>query len=57
MKDSTILFDLDGTIIDSTNAIVVSFQEAFLQNKFENIPTYEAISSLIGYPVDKYFFL
>ena len=47
----TILFDLDGTLIDSTKAIVSSFQDSF--EYFGNKPPKkEAIKALIGYPLD-----
>jgi len=49
-----ILFDLDGTLIDSTPAILESFNEAF---KSFNTPTPndEKIKSLIGLPLDIMF--
>ncbi len=47
----TILFDLDGTLIDSTEAIVLSFKDTF--EYFGNTPPKEeAIKALIGYPLD-----
>ena len=47
----TILFDLDGTLIDSTEAIVSSFQDSF--EYFGNTPPKEnEITALIGYPLD-----
>lgn len=46
-----ILFDLDGTLIDSTDAILESFHNSF--DVYEhNHPTDEAIKALIGYPLD-----
>ena len=46
-----ILFDLDGTLIDSTEAILESFHNSFdVYN--EKQPTDEAIKVLIGYPLD-----
>jgi len=48
---ATILFDLDGTLIDSTEAILESFDVSF---KYFNIktPSDELIKSLVGYPLD-----
>lgn len=50
----TILFDLDGTLIDSTDAILEGFEEAY---KFfnEEVPNCNTIKSLIGYPLDEMF--
>ncbi|SMC08442.1 HAD family hydrolase [Nitratiruptor tergarcus] len=54
MKKYTILFDLDGTIIDSTPAILRGFSYAF--NKFGlSTPPHEKILSLIGHPLDFMF--
>ena len=46
-----LLFDLDGTLIDSTEAILESFHNSF---KVHNraAPSDEAIKALIGYPLD-----
>lgn len=46
-----ILFDLDGTLIDSTDAILESFHNSFdlLNTKH---PSDEEIKALIGYPLD-----
>lgn len=50
----TILFDLDGTLIDSTNAIVEGFEVAY--DSFGQIPpNKEDIIKLIGYPLDIMF--
>lgn len=49
-----ILFDLDGTLIDSTQGILQSFYEAFSKNNLA-IPSDEKICSLIGYPLDIMF--
>ena len=46
-----ILFDLDGTLIDSTDAIVSTFHHSFDVHKVKH-PTDKEISSLIGYPLD-----
>jgi phosphoglycolate phosphatase len=43
----TILFDLDGTLIDSTDAIVESFYTVFKELNYEK-PKYEDILPLIG---------
>ncbi len=50
----TILFDLDGTLIDSTEAILESFGVAY--DTFGRVaPQDETIKSLIGYPLDMMF--
>jgi phosphoglycolate phosphatase len=47
----TILFDLDGTLIDSTEAILESFHHTYdLQGRPR--PDDAAIKALIGYPLD-----
>ena len=46
-----ILFDLDGTLIDSTDAIVSTFHHSFNVHGFKN-PSDEEIMALIGYPLD-----
>ncbi len=50
----TILFDLDGTLIDSTEAILQSFEYAFAQ-KGELPRSREQIKALIGHPLDFMF--
>jgi len=50
-KDITILFDLDGTLIDSTEAILESFHNSFDIYKRPN-PSDEEIKALIGHPLD-----
>ncbi len=53
-KRVTILFDLDGTLIDSTEAILESFRYAF--GRFsEPPPADHEIKRLIGYPLDVMF--
>ncbi|MCF6173419.1 MAG: HAD family hydrolase [Campylobacteraceae bacterium] len=47
----TILFDLDGTLIDSTDAILQSFEHSFGQFDLD-MPSDELVKSLIGYPLD-----
>ncbi len=51
MSDTIILFDLDGTLIDSTKAILKCFDDSF---KHFGLPTPsdEEIKKLIGYPLD-----
>lgn len=50
----TLLFDLDGTLIDSTSAILASFDFAF--QSFDKKPaSHEDITRLIGLPLDKMF--
>ncbi|DAB28119.1 MAG: hydrolase [Sulfurimonas sp. RIFOXYD12_FULL_33_39] len=46
-----ILFDLDGTLIDSTEAILESFHHSFDFHKLQRRDD-EEIKSLIGYPLD-----
>ena len=46
-----ILFDLDGTLIDSTDAIVQTFHHSFKVHDFLHVED-EKIKSLIGYPLD-----
>lgn len=50
-KTMIILFDLDGTLIDSTDAILESFRHTFEVHNFEQ-PGDEEIKALIGYPLD-----
>ncbi|MCI6642374.1 MULTISPECIES: HAD family hydrolase [Campylobacter] len=54
MNDTTILFDLDGTLIDSTAAILESFKFSF-EMYGEICPQDEKITELIGYPLDYMF--
>lgn len=49
-----ILFDLDGTLIESTDAIISTFHHAFDVHGREN-PTDSQIYELIGYPLDVMF--
>ncbi len=49
-----ILFDLDGTLIDSTEAILESFYASFKAFNFP-IPSDEKIKSFIGLPLDIMF--
>ena len=52
----TILFDLDGTLIDSTDAIIESFGVAY--ETFGRIaPEDEQIKKLIGHPLDVMFMM
>lgn len=50
-KIMVILFDLDGTLIDSTDAILESFRHTCDTHCFEQ-PSDEEIKALIGYPLD-----
>ncbi|MDQ7085723.1 MAG: HAD family hydrolase [Sulfurovum sp.] len=53
-RGKIILFDLDGTLIDSTEAILESFEKAY--EAFDvPLPSHEAITSLIGLPLDAMF--
>ncbi|MCV6607897.1 MAG: HAD hydrolase-like protein, partial [Campylobacterales bacterium] len=49
MKEKIILFDLDGTLIDSTDAIVSTFYYTFEQLQFDYQKTQQDIKNLIGY--------
>lgn len=51
-KNKIILFDLDGTLIDSTDAIVSTFYHSFKELDFDFKGDDETIKSLIGYPLD-----
>lgn len=51
-KETIILFDLDGTIIDSTDAIVSTFYHSFEVMKYDFKGNDEDIKALIGYPLD-----
>jgi phosphoglycolate phosphatase len=51
-KQTVILFDLDGTLIDSTEAIVGTFFYSFKKLNFEFKGNEEDIKNLIGYPLD-----
>jgi len=48
----TILFDLDGTLIDSTEAILESFYHSFKELDFDFKGDDEDIKNEIGYPLD-----
>ena len=54
MKNLTLLFDLDGTLIDSTTSILAGFREAFLKFGVD-YPGDKAVKDLIGYPLDYMF--
>lgn len=51
-KDTIILFDLDGTLIDSTDAIVGCFYHSFNELNFDFKGNEEDIKNQIGYPLD-----
>ncbi|NWF66632.1 MAG: HAD hydrolase-like protein [Campylobacterales bacterium] len=51
---NTILFDLDGTLIDSTEAILESFEVAYSVQKTQK-PSIDKILSLIGHPLSFMF--
>ncbi|SFV64381.1 Phosphoglycolate phosphatase [hydrothermal vent metagenome] len=53
-RDAVILFDLDGTLIDSTDAILDSFRVAYESFDLE-VPKDEDIVAEIGYPLDDMF--
>ncbi len=50
-KETVILFDLDGTLIDSTEAILKCFDDSFKHFELPTPPPDE-IKSLIGHPLD-----
>ena len=52
--EKIILFDLDGTLIDSTEAILESFAVAF-KHFGEEVPSDERIKAEIGHPLDNMF--
>lgn len=52
MKNITILFDLDGTLINSTNAIVGCFYHSFKELNFNFPGNTEDIKNEIGYPLE-----
>lgn len=51
-KEITILFDLDGTLIDSTDAIVGCFYHSFKEMNFNFQGNDDDIKNEIGYPLD-----
>lgn len=50
--EKIILFDLDGTLIDSTDAIVSTFHHTFEKMNYDFTGTDEDIKALIGHPLD-----
>ncbi len=50
----TIIFDLDGTLIDSSDGIVEAFNYAMTQNGLKSQPRDEIVK-LIGFPLDYMF--
>lgn len=53
-RDKIILFDMDGTLIDSTSAIYESFCVVFEKHKMPLLGRAE-VAQYIGYPLDKMF--
>jgi len=53
-NDIVILFDLDGTLIDSTEAILESFRESF-SVLGGDCPGEEEIKALIGHPLEEMY--
>ena len=51
-KNKIILFDLDGTLIESTDAIISTFLHTFKELDFDFKYSIDDIKSLIGYPLD-----
>ena len=54
LRSKIILFDLDGTLIDSTEAILESFAKAYAKCGGE-VPADESIKALIGLPLELMF--
>ncbi|HEY9190825.1 MAG TPA: HAD family hydrolase, partial [Sulfurovum sp.] len=54
LRSKILIFDLDGTIIDSTEAILESFATAY-QTCGGEVPPAESIKPLIGLPLDVIF--
>lgn len=54
-KELIILFDLDGTLIDSTDAITSTFLHAFDKHNFDFKGSVDDIIKEIGYPLDIMF--
>lgn len=54
IKNKIILFDLDGTLIDSTDAIVGSFEVAYAHHN-EKMPDTELIKAQIGHTLENMF--
>ncbi|MDA3967624.1 MULTISPECIES: HAD family hydrolase [Helicobacter] len=54
MKQTIVLFDLDGTLIDSTEAICESFNKVF-ESHNKNKPNLEILTSKIGYTLEDMF--
>ena len=52
MKEKIILFDLDGTLIDSTEAIVGTFYYSFEKLNFQFNGNEDDIKNVIGYPLE-----
>lgn len=52
--EKIILFDMDGTLIDSTNAIYQSFSKVFMDNDMPLLDK-KQISKFIGYTLDDMF--
>ena len=52
--NKTILFDLDGTLINSTSALLDGFDTAFKAHG-KDAPNHDELKSLIGHPLDVMF--
>lgn len=50
--EKIILFDLDGTLIDSTEAIISTFHHSFKELNYDFQGSDEDIKALIGHPLD-----
>ncbi len=54
VKPCTVLFDLDGTLVDSRKDIVTSFQATLGQLGYAR-PAFDAVTEMIGKPLDAMF--
>jgi len=54
LRSKIVLFDLDGTLIDSTEAILESFYKAF-ESMQTTVPSDEQITALVGLPLEIMF--
>jgi len=54
-KINTLLFDLDGTLVNTNEIIIESYKHAFREHLPEKHFTREAIIDMIGPPLDEIF--
>lgn len=53
-KDVIVLFDLDGTLVDSTQAIYASFCDAY-KKMGQKAPSFESVKNTIGHTLEDMF--